>query len=87
MNRIASLSDTTPEIELLQYKLLAGLSMGERFQRMNRLCSFGKLIMLEGLREKNPQLSENELIILLAKNLWGQKFATYIETRIAHEKQ
>lgn len=70
--------DTDPKVEAQRLELLGTLTPEERFMRMNRLCAFGTLAMLEGIREKFPQLSESELHILLARRLWGDNFADHI---------
>jgi hypothetical protein len=75
--------DSDRESELLQLKLIAGLSPEERFLRMCRLCAFGKQAMLEGLREKHPDMSEDQLRVVLARNLWGEDFAEQVAERIA----
>jgi hypothetical protein len=76
------LNDTCDKVESYRIRQLSKLSPEERFSRMNRLCAFGKMAMIEGLREKNPSLSEDELRILLAKNLYGNKFADYLKQKI-----
>ena len=75
--------DTDPHVDALRLKLLASLEPQERFERMNRLCAFGRLAMLEGLREKHPELDEQALLILLARNLWGERFAAHIRTKFS----
>jgi hypothetical protein len=75
-------SDTPDEVDQHRLKLIAGLSPEERFSRMNRLCAFGTMAMLEGLREKNPRHTEKELRLLLAYHLHGSSFAQYIKSRI-----
>ena len=74
--------DTLDSIEELKLKLIGSLSPQERFERMNRLCAFGKLAMLEGLKEKHPDLNEKSLLILLARNLWGNEFANHIAAKL-----
>lgn len=78
-------SDTSSDMEELRLKLIASLSPEERFARMNRLSAFGKQAMLEGLREKNQELSEEELRLLLAKNLWGEGFANHLRKKMQKE--
>ena len=75
--------DTDLEFENLRMKLIASLEPQERFERMNRLCAFGKLAMIEGLREKHPGHSERALLVLLARNLWGERFAAHIEAKLS----
>ena len=79
--------DTDPKIERLRLALLAKLSPEERFIRMNRLCAFGRMAMLEGLREKNPDMTEHQLLVLLARNLWGDNFAAHVQGIIAGDQQ
>lgn len=78
----STLQDTTPAVNRLRLKLIANLSPEQRAEKMNRLCAFGKLAMLEGLRESNPDLSSVELHILLAKNMWGEEFANHIRSKL-----
>jgi hypothetical protein len=75
------LSDTSEEINKRYIEFLQSISCEERFERMDRLCAFGKLSSLEGLKEKNPQLNSEQLIILFAKNLHGETFSKHIETK------
>lgn len=77
--------DTSEKMENLRLELIASLSPEERFARMNRLCAFGKLAMLEGLRNQYPNFSENELRIIMARNLWGDDFANFVEMRLKNE--
>ena len=76
------MNDTSEDFEELRFKLLSTLSPEERFERMDRLCSFGKLAMLEGLRKRFPTLSEVELRVRLAETLWGKEFGAQIAKKL-----
>lgn len=78
--------DTDPQFRSFYLKMIETLTPEERFMKMNRLCLFGKLAMLEGLRERHPNCSENELKIMLAKNMHGDKFAEHIYRKL-NEKE
>jgi hypothetical protein len=80
MNNYAE--DTDPEFQSFYLKMIETLTPEERFMKMNQLCLFGKLAMLEGLRERHPNGTENELKIMLAKNLHGDKFAEHISKKL-----
>lgn len=80
-----NLTDTDSSTNDLYISLIASLSPEERAERMNRLCALGKLLSLEGLRESNPNLSEFELKLLLAKNLWGDPFANHLREKFGND--
>lgn len=77
--------DTDNKAYNLYLEKIASLTPEERFIRMNNLCAFGKLASLEGLKEKNPNLSKIDLVCLFAKNLHGENFSIYIRNKLLNE--
>jgi len=67
--------DTNDKVQKQLYQLLATLSPEQRFERMLNLCTFGRKMMLEDIKQKNPQASQSELRRLFGIRLWGQSFA------------
>jgi len=68
-------NDTDPEVQQNLYLLLSTLSPEERLARMLNLCTFGRKMMLEDIKQKNPQASDRELRRLFGVRLWGESFA------------
>jgi len=70
----SSLEDTDLKTREHLYSLLRTLSPQERVERMARLNSFGRKMMLASIKEANPNCTDEELRIHLARRLHGDEF-------------
>lgn len=64
--------DTDPAVQLALYRRLGKLSREERLRRMIQLCAYGRQVMIAGIRKKQPDITEPQILEELAKRLLGE---------------
>lgn len=69
-------SDTHPQMESLQIRLLRQLSPAQKLQMMAELNASAHLLALNGLRTRHPNLTETQLLRSLASMLLGNELAS-----------
>jgi hypothetical protein len=72
------LSDTSPEAERVQIKLLRVLPDWRKFRLLNDLIMTGRRLALAGLRERFPEASPDELRRRLATIVLGPELAAKV---------
>ena len=68
-------SDTNPEMEALQIRLLRQASPARKMEMLGELNAAARLLALAGLRSQYPQAGEAELRRRLAGLLLGEELA------------
>ena len=68
-------SDTDPQIEKVQIKILRAMPDWRKFQLLNDMIITGRKLALAGLRERFPNASQDELRRRLATLLLGRQLA------------
>lgn len=68
-------SDTHPEIEALQARLLRATPGWQKMQMLTALTQASRRLALAGLRQRHPQASQAELYRRLASLLLDEKLA------------
>jgi hypothetical protein len=68
-------SDTHPEIEALQARMLREMPGWRKMQLVTALTRASRRLALAGLRQRHPQASEAELQRRLANLLLGEELA------------
>ena len=72
---VKGLSDTHPQMEKLQVRLLRDIPPWRKMQMLTELNRTVRLLALTGLRERFPEASEEELLRRLADLLLGEDLA------------
>jgi hypothetical protein len=67
-----SLSDTHPDIEAMQIRLLRDMPVWQKLKTMFEMSQLVRTLALEGLRERHPEASEGELRWRLCELLYGR---------------
>ena len=68
-------SDTDPEMEALQVRLLRGAPAWRKMEMLAQLNASARLLALSGLRQRYPKAGEQELRRRLADLLLGEDLA------------
>jgi len=72
------ISDTTPEAERVQIRILRSMPSWQRFKLINDMIVTSRKLALAGLRERFPNASEQELRRRLATLLLGSELAARV---------
>jgi hypothetical protein len=72
---VPTLSDTHPDAEKMQVRILRSMPSWRRFRLVNDLIVSGRKLALAGLRERFPEASSGELRRRLATLLLGPELA------------
>jgi hypothetical protein len=77
-------SDTQPEMEALQVRLLREAPAWRKLELLAQLNASVQLLALSGLRQRHPDASENELKRRLAGLLLGEELACKVYGELEH---
>jgi hypothetical protein len=77
-------SDTQPEMEALQVRLLREAPAWRKLELLAQLNASVQLLALSGLRQRHPDASENELKRRLAGLLLGEELACKVYGVLEH---
>jgi hypothetical protein len=77
-------SDTDPEMEALQIRLLRQAAPWQKMKMLAGLNAAAKTLALSGLRRRHPQAGEPELRRRLAGLLLGDELATKVYGELEH---
>jgi len=80
------LSDTTPEAEAVQLRLLRAASAWRKLELMAQLNFTARHLALIGLRERHPHADEAELRRRLADLLLGSELAARVYGSLAEDE-
>ena len=75
------LSDTTPEVEKVWIELWRNKTPSERLARTFDLITFARSLSFEGIRRREPGLSEREQKLRFAEIHYGQEVAEGIREK------
>ena len=68
--------DSTDDIIAKQREILFSKSSGERFMIGDEAIAFGYMIVENGIRQKNPGISEIDLKIAVFSRYYGNQFTS-----------
>ena len=69
-------TDTDPQVEELQIKLLREVPVWRKFEMFVELNDSARLLAISGLRQRFPDADQSELHYRLATLLYGEEFAS-----------
>jgi len=79
--------DTHPEIERIQIELLRKASIAQHFAMIESLNRFIIEATKQSIRRDNPNLSEQEVSLILVERQYGPSLADKIRAKLEREKQ
>ena len=71
----SKLDDTDPHVRDLIDERLRQMSPEEKLGRINRLCAFGRQMMMNNIKAQAPGANQEELKRLFAVRVLGQELA------------
>ena len=69
-------TDTDPQVEELQIKLLREVPVWRKFEMFVELNASARLLAISGLRQRFPDADQSELRYRLVTLLYGEDFAS-----------
>lgn len=79
--------DTTPEAERVQIELIRQAPISKRFAIMEAWSQFLVEANKQGIRQRHPDASEEEVGLIFVANNYGQELADRLRTDLARRKQ
>jgi len=78
------MTDTTPEINRIQFDIMLSKSESERFRIGEELITFGRKVLESSIRQENPGISEIDLKIEVFKRCYSSFYSKEEQVRIIH---
>jgi len=76
------MTDTTPEINRIQFDIMLSKSESERFRIGEELITFGRKVLESSVRQENPGISEIDLKIEVFKRCYSSFYSKEEQARI-----
>ena len=79
--------DTSPEAERVQIELIRKASLTKRIALMEAWSQFLIELNKQGIRERHPEASEEEINLIFVANSYGQELADKVRAYLARKTQ
>ncbi len=80
-------ADTSPEMEHVQIELLRKTSITQKFAMVESWSQFILEASRQGIRREYPEMSEEEVALILVARQFGQPFAEKIRAALIVRRQ